>query len=106
VSASGLRPLLRPILVRGLLPVLLYLGLLHGLDRAGGATLMLGAVAGTPYGAILAMGLLLLLRLYIVLVLPSMAAAWLAGRLSGWWSDRRPPAPAGPVRDPGPSPAP
>jgi hypothetical protein len=63
------------------LPVLAYLVLLHGLDRAGGVTVMLGAVSGSSVLALAAMVLALVLRLYTVLVLPAVLAGWLTARL-------------------------
>jgi hypothetical protein len=75
------RALLRRALRWAVLPLLAYLVLLHGLDRGGGVTVMLGAVSGSSLLALGAMVLALLLRLYTVLVLPALLAGWLTAGL-------------------------
>jgi hypothetical protein len=70
-------------------PLAAYAGLLAWLDARGGATLMLGAAAGSSAWAIAAMAAALLLRLYTVLVLPGVVVASVVLRVASLVKLRR-----------------
>lgn len=63
-------------------PVLGYVGLLYGIEKAGGTTLMLGAVSDLTETVLFATGLELALRLYLVVLLPSLATYLLVFQVS------------------------
>jgi hypothetical protein len=93
-STRWVRPAVGVVLLV-LLPLLAETALVAWIRAHGAATVMLGAAAGSSGAAVAAMGLALLLRVYVVVALPGVCVAWAVlrawralaarrSRVSGW----------------------
>jgi hypothetical protein len=89
-----------PPLVFGLVPAVVERTLVAWLHDGGAAGVMLGAVSGASLESVAATLLALVLRLYVVVALPGLAAYWLVTRVlspRGSSSARPSPGPARPT---------
>src|SRR5262249_9608576 len=74
MTTTRTRRIVRSTILIAALPIALYALLVAWLDGTDAATLMLGAVSGASYATLAAMALALLLRVYVMVVLPGIAA--------------------------------